>query len=339
MAQAAALLDGRSYVVPDDVKELAHRGAPAPDRRGAGARARGDHRRRGPPRDHREDRGATVIVVPSRRWLVGAAVLALVAPLALVWPAAAGLLPALDLAWLAAFLLRRGPRPGAAHARDRRARRRSRSPWAARPWCGTAGATAVAAHSRSRFASGCRIRSAGPSRRRARSGCRRARGSTSRWSSRPFAAGRVRAARSPSGHVARSASRGGRRRCRCPGRSRCTRACPTPPLRALPLQVASPARGRPPRDSAAGRRPVVRGPPRVGAGRRDPDHRLEGDRPAGQAHRAAVRGRAAAAGADRDRRRPAAHGRGAGRAPARGGDLRRPAARAGRGGARRQRRA
>jgi uncharacterized protein (DUF58 family) len=46
-----------------------------------------------------------VIVVPSRQWLVGAAVLALVAPLALVWPAAAGLLPALDLAWLAAFLL------------------------------------------------------------------------------------------------------------------------------------------------------------------------------------------------------------------------------------------
>ena len=46
-----------------------------------------------------------MIVVPSRQWLVGAAVLALVAPLALVWPAAAGLLPALDLAWLAAFLL------------------------------------------------------------------------------------------------------------------------------------------------------------------------------------------------------------------------------------------
>jgi uncharacterized protein (DUF58 family) len=54
-----------------------------------------------------------VIVVPSRQWLVGAAVLALVAPLALVWPAAAGLLPALDLAWLAAFLLdaARAPAP------------------------------------------------------------------------------------------------------------------------------------------------------------------------------------------------------------------------------------
>jgi uncharacterized protein (DUF58 family) len=54
-----------------------------------------------------------VIVVPSRRWLVGAAVLALAAPLALVWPAAAGLLPALDLAWLAAFLLdaSRAPAP------------------------------------------------------------------------------------------------------------------------------------------------------------------------------------------------------------------------------------
>ena len=54
-----------------------------------------------------------MIVVPSRPWLVGAAVLALVAPLALVWPAAAGLLPALDLAWLAAFLLdaARAPAP------------------------------------------------------------------------------------------------------------------------------------------------------------------------------------------------------------------------------------
>ena len=54
-----------------------------------------------------------MIVVPSRQWLVGAAVLALVAPLALVWPAAAGLLPALDLAWLAAFLLdaARAPAP------------------------------------------------------------------------------------------------------------------------------------------------------------------------------------------------------------------------------------
>ena len=54
-----------------------------------------------------------MIVVPSRAWLVGAAVLAVAAPLALVWPAAAGLLPALDLAWLAAFMLdaARAPAP------------------------------------------------------------------------------------------------------------------------------------------------------------------------------------------------------------------------------------
>jgi uncharacterized protein (DUF58 family) len=46
-----------------------------------------------------------MIVVPSRRWLVGAAALAAVAPLALVWPGAAGLLVAVDLLWLAAWAL------------------------------------------------------------------------------------------------------------------------------------------------------------------------------------------------------------------------------------------
>jgi uncharacterized protein (DUF58 family) len=46
-----------------------------------------------------------VIVVPTWRWLVGAAALALAAPLALRWPAAAGLLPALDLLWLGALAL------------------------------------------------------------------------------------------------------------------------------------------------------------------------------------------------------------------------------------------
>jgi uncharacterized protein (DUF58 family) len=44
------------------------------------------------------------MVVPSRRWLIGAALLAVVAPLALVRPWAAGLLPALDLLWLAALV-------------------------------------------------------------------------------------------------------------------------------------------------------------------------------------------------------------------------------------------
>ena len=42
--------------------------------------------------------------IPTRRWLVGAAVLAAVAPLALLRPWAAGLLPGLDLVWVAALL-------------------------------------------------------------------------------------------------------------------------------------------------------------------------------------------------------------------------------------------
>ena len=44
-------------------------------------------------------------VVPSRRWLLGAAALALVAPAGLWWPGALTFLLALDGAWLAAFLL------------------------------------------------------------------------------------------------------------------------------------------------------------------------------------------------------------------------------------------
>ncbi|HKT61017.1 MAG TPA: DUF58 domain-containing protein [Gemmatimonadales bacterium] len=46
-----------------------------------------------------------MIPIPTRRWLAGAAILALVAPLALVQPWAAGLLPALDLLWVATLLL------------------------------------------------------------------------------------------------------------------------------------------------------------------------------------------------------------------------------------------
>jgi uncharacterized protein (DUF58 family) len=43
------------------------------------------------------------VILPSRRWLAGAAGLALVAPLALAWPPAALWLVALDVAWLAAL--------------------------------------------------------------------------------------------------------------------------------------------------------------------------------------------------------------------------------------------
>jgi uncharacterized protein (DUF58 family) len=46
-----------------------------------------------------------VILVPSRRWLRAAAALAVIAPVAAVWPSAAGLLLALDLLWLAALVL------------------------------------------------------------------------------------------------------------------------------------------------------------------------------------------------------------------------------------------
>ena len=45
-----------------------------------------------------------MIPIPTRRWLVGAALLSVVAPLALLRPWAAGLLPALDLLWVAALL-------------------------------------------------------------------------------------------------------------------------------------------------------------------------------------------------------------------------------------------
>ena len=71
MAQAAALLDGRAYVVPDDVKALApavlrHRITVAPELELEGVTAG-----RGASRDHREDGGPPVMLVPSRRWLLG----------------------------------------------------------------------------------------------------------------------------------------------------------------------------------------------------------------------------------------------------------------------------
>lgn len=43
------------------------------------------------------------MILPSRRWFAGAALLALVAPLALVWPGAGTLLVVLDLLWLSAL--------------------------------------------------------------------------------------------------------------------------------------------------------------------------------------------------------------------------------------------
>ena len=52
-------------------------------------------------------------MVPSRRWLVGAAALALVAPAGLWWPGALAVLLALDAAWVLAFLADAVAAPGA----------------------------------------------------------------------------------------------------------------------------------------------------------------------------------------------------------------------------------
>ena len=46
-----------------------------------------------------------MIRVPSRRWLVLAAALAALAPLAIRWPAVAGLLLAVDLLWIVALVV------------------------------------------------------------------------------------------------------------------------------------------------------------------------------------------------------------------------------------------
>lgn len=46
-----------------------------------------------------------MIVVPSRRWFWGAAALAVIAPLGLIWPTAGIVLLALDLGWILAFVL------------------------------------------------------------------------------------------------------------------------------------------------------------------------------------------------------------------------------------------
>ena len=339
MAQASALLDGRSYVVPDDVKELApavlrHRVAVAPE-----LELEGDHARRGAPGHHREDRGATVIVVPSRRWLVGAALLAArgaagtgVArggrPAARARPGVAGGAPG-----------RRGPRAGAAHARGRprgagRVRRGPRGRRAL-PLAPSRAGGPLTLEVRERLPDplgGAEYTDSHGSR------CRRARGSTSGWSSRPFAAGRARAAPSPSGHSARSASRGGRRRSRCPGPPRSTRACPTP--------RSGRCRCRSLRRREAGLRAIRRpGEGRLFEGLRE---WVPGDETRIIDWKAtARRGKPIARQYEDERRQQVLIVIDAGRlltaevqrrAAARSGDLGRPAARAGRGGARRQRR-
>ncbi len=229
-----------------------------------------------------------MIVVPSGTWLVGAAALAAVAPLALVWPAAAGLLPALDLAWLAAFLLDAAPLPRAAHAGDRAARRRSRFSSDGPPWSAIAGATGDAG----RLALEARERSPDP-----------LGGAVTPTRKAGAAAGR-RARRAGPAHP-RSPRAGHRRRDRYPGDRPAgpglasgdgdaalgRDGVPEPDRRLAPGAAAPgrpPAGGRFPHDPPAGRGPAVRGTQGVGSGRRHPHDRLEGHRPAGQADRAAI---------------------------------------------------
>ena len=117
MAQAAALLDGRD-VRRSRRREVARaRGAPAPGDGGARARAGGCHSGYGAPRHHREDRGAPMMLVPSRRWLWWAGALALVAPAAALLAGSPGLLLALDVVWIAAPAGGCGRRAGRAGAR------------------------------------------------------------------------------------------------------------------------------------------------------------------------------------------------------------------------------
>ena len=191
----------------------------------------------------------------------GAAALALVAPLALVWPAAAGLLPALDLLLAGGAAGRRGA------ARRRRATLEVAREAPAAFGVGRAGRGALPlapsrspAGSRSRCASGCPIRSAAPT-----TPTRRLAGAAGRGARRAARAHagparrRRRAARSPCGHSARSASRGGRDACSCPGRPR---SIPTRARRAAP-GAAAPGR-------CAGARPASApsgGPARAGCSR------------------------------------------------------------------------
>ncbi|HEX2219179.1 MAG TPA: hypothetical protein VHG35_10265, partial [Gemmatimonadales bacterium] len=58
--------------------------------------------------------------VPSRVWLWGAAVLALIAPAGLWWPGALTLLLVLDIVWVVAFLVDAVAAPGAGALHVRR---------------------------------------------------------------------------------------------------------------------------------------------------------------------------------------------------------------------------
>ncbi len=179
-----------------------------------------------------------MIVVPTRRWLIGAGLLALAVLPALRWPHAAGLLPALDLLWIAALALDFVLDARTENARDQpRSARGVRVP-AAPPSCATAGGTAAGAPCASTSASVCRTRSVEPRRPPGTCWCRRAKVWTSGSSWCLPGAASVTAARSRFGCVGRSASPGGRARCALPWSVTVYPTVPDAPLRALPLQVA-----------------------------------------------------------------------------------------------------
>jgi MoxR-like ATPase len=71
-ARAAALLEGRDFVTPDDVKRMALPGAAPPHHAVAGAGARRSRHRRDPERPARENRSPAQVTVPSSRllWVV-----------------------------------------------------------------------------------------------------------------------------------------------------------------------------------------------------------------------------------------------------------------------------
>ena len=277
-----------------------------------------------------------MIPLPSRRWLAVAAGFALVALLGLVWTDALAVLMLIDVIWIAAFALDCGlGGPCVASRSDPR---------------GPAGVLG-----RADVAGGLPVAACGaPYRGRAR-----ARGAPgTAWHRHihaplkpPRQHGDDRAGvdlpRSPGqrhrGHVVPA-------RARAPGpgvapgahRAPVARDGVSQPARGLGAGAA--ARGlaaagsRAQERAAPRRRPALRGTPRVGPRRRYPGDRLESDRQAGEADRAAVRGRAAGAGSHHDRCRAAAHRGGGWRAPARGGDRGGAPAGARRGGARRQHR-
>ena len=345
LAQAAALLDGRAYVDARRREGARPGGAPAPGGGGAGARARGGHRRRRARRasSTRSKLRGDVRPVPPLVHGVAVGLAAARAAGARVAPAAPRWCCSRRSAlWVVAFLVDAWRRRAAATAR---VPVRAGAPVALLGGTAAAGALSLAATIAPpatllvRESSPRLLETLGGARRAALELRRRRSAGRRATLSRRCAEARPAGGRLPSGCWGRLGLAWRQEQARpAVGGHGVSRACLGAALRALPAAGAAPPRGGVPQDPAPRRRPALREPPRVGAGRRAAHHRLEGDGPARQADRPAVRGRAPPAGADRARRRPPAHGGDARACPARGGDRRGPAPGAQRGRARRQRR-